>query len=646
MKKLIYLACTAGLMALLTNCSQEKDMYNQEAVDHQNKEKITANMKQVFGTDFDPSQDWVMVKNGQVTVIVGDNDFDTKEVQILTAFPSKFSDAHILNNTTAAKGQTITLSFDTPNNIDTLYAALVNSAKQYRAQPFLVGDKEVTFEAFNKTASSRRAQRAAETPSLGEGVASDNVRRKNIDYSNWKNSGWNDQLYHNTQLKKTPIDNFTGYEFQLMKDIISAYVPEKKNNAGRISATDVYVNTENYFTSTGTQQEIVVTPVACGGWFCGWEQLYYYYFDPAKVQGMNDDTRRAYLQQLPKFKLCEVAETFADQSKATLQEKIADSQSRLDGMMNRVDKHYSYTLAYFGDEDNLTQATYSFPEGYRIGFMLRIDSLTIPQNRMKNPYASDDKVGCLNLYADRLLNQEVNQYQNWRKYMNKDMSRAGLFGANGQNYISFEDYEDADFNDIVFQVTGGVELIDDNIILDRNVYTLAFEDRTIGDYDMNDVVIKAQRTDLTHVKYTLVASGAEDALYLRNINGSKLNTTTEVHAIFGHPERKYINTEKGGLTLPVVEEIVEVPATFSFTNNADLPYIYNASEGYEVKVSRKGEDPHGIIIPCDFNYPIERNCVGGTKEPAYTNFNSWGQKKVESTEWYKTPVSGRVYKDI
>ncbi len=647
MKKIFLAALTLSCMGLFTNCAKDKDMYDQSAVDAQEKEKIAKNVKEIFGIDFDPNQDWVMIKNGTITVSVGDNEFQAEEVQILTAFPSQFNDARILNSTKASNGETVTLNYDAPDNLETLYVAIVNKDKQYRAIPFAIGEKEVTINQFGTTAGSR-ALRATSTPApvLGDGVASDNTRRKNQAYSFWKNTNWLDTIYNNTVLKKTEIDNFMGYEAQLMKDIMQAYVPEKKDNAKRVQSSTVYVNTENYFTSTGTQQEIIITPVACGGWYCGWEQLYYYYFDPAKVKGLSDDTRREYLQKLPKFKVCEMAETFADQSKATVEEKVADSQKRYDDMMNRIDKHYSYSLAYFGDENNLTEATYKFPAGYRIGFMLRIDSIS--DKNVKTYNDKNDKVCALNLYSDRLLNQEVNQYDNWKKYMKKDMSRASLFGANGNNYISFEDYEDGDYNDIVFQVTGGIELVDDSIILDRNVYSMAFEDRNLGDYDMNDVVIRAQRIDLTHVEFALEATGANDALFLRNIKGEVLDTITEVHKIFGIDERVFINTVKDGLTLPWVYEVIEVDKNFTFTEDKYLPYVHNATLNYDIHIARKGEDPHAIIIPYDFNYPIERICVGGDGRfnVAYPEFNNWGANKVESTDWYKHPVPALVYKPV
>ena len=49
-----------------------------------------------------------------------------------------------------------------------------------------------------------------------------------------------------------------------------------------------------------------------------------------------------------------------------------------------------------------------------------------------------------------------------------------------------------------------------------------------------------------------------------------------------------------------------------------------------MKIARQGEAPHGIIIPTDFQYPQERKCV----TLAYPEFNNWGIKKVDETDWY------------
>jgi hypothetical protein len=155
---------------------------------------------------------------------------------------------------------------------------------------------------------------------------------------------------------------------------------------------------------------------------------------------------------------------------------------------------------------------------------------------------------------------------------------------------------------------------------------------------MNDVVIKAERLNISQVKYTVAACGAYDELYLRNIDGKTLNTTTEIHKLFGVDNLStFINTQTKNYE--PVSEVVTVDPSFSFTDFSKQVYIYNKTQGYEVKMSQKGEDPHGIMIPCDFQYPTEKTCI----KDAYTTFNSWGENPVTSTDWYLNPVSGKVF---
>jgi hypothetical protein len=215
--------------------------------------------------------------------------------------------------------------------------------------------------------------------------------------------------------------------------------------------------------------------------------------------------------------------------------------------------------------------------------------------------------------------------------------RAAIFGANQKAYMMFEDGSDVNFVDIIVEINGGLKEVDAAHEINSNVYTFCFEDRTLGDYDMNDVVIKAERLNISQVKYSVVACGAYDELYLRNINGNTLNTTTEIHALFNVTNLStFINTQS--MDYDPVSEIVTVDPSFSFTDFSKQIYIYNKTQDYDVKMSQKGEDPHGIMIPCDFKYPIEKTCI----KDAYKQFNNWGENPINSTDWYLYPEDGKT----
>jgi hypothetical protein len=203
--------------------------------------------------------------------------------------------------------------------------------------------------------------------------------------------------------------------------------------------------------------------------------------------------------------------------------------------------------------------------------------------------------------------------------------------------MMFEDGSDVNFVDIIVEINGGLELVDAAQEINNNVYTFCFEDRKLGDYDMNDVVIKAERLNISQVKYSVVACGAYDELYLRNINGNTLNTTTEIHALFNVTNLStFINTQTKNYE--PVSEVITVDPSFSFTDFSKQVYIYNKTQDYDVKMSQKGEDPHGIMIPCDFKYPIEKTCI----KDAYKQFNNWGENPINSTDWYLYPEDGKT----
>lgn len=223
--------------------------------------------------------------------------------------------------------------------------------------------------------------------------------------------------------------------------------------------------------------------------------------------------------------------------------------------------------------------------------------------------------------------------------MKVDGPRAGWFNLEDRLFMCFESGTDADFNDIILEVEGGIEPIMYIPEFERDFYTFCFEDRELGDYDMNDVVIKATRINKTTVEYSIVACGAYDKLQIKNINGTTINGSKEVHSLFGVPTNTFINTVKGEQVYDAVTERITVDKDFSFLNEATQPYIYNIDQGKEIKVSKKGEDPHGIMIPYDFKYPWEKICI----KNAYGRFNEWGANRVNSTDWYKYYTQGKVY---
>ena len=224
--------------------------------------------------------------------------------------------------------------------------------------------------------------------------------------------------------------------------------------------------------------------------------------------------------------------------------------------------------------------------------------------------------------------------------MGTDGPRACWLNVEDRLFLTFESGTDDDFNDIILEVEGGIDPISFVPEFDRDFYTFCFEDRELGDYDMNDVVIKATRINETTVEYSIVACGAYDQLQVRNVNGATIKDDAEIHALFGVSTNTFINTVKGATSLDPVTDQVTVSKDFSFLNAATQPYIHNVTMGKDIKLSQKGEDPHGIMIPYAFRWPKEKTCI----KDAYLRFNEWGQNsRINSTDWYKYPVEENVY---
>ncbi len=626
------------VLTVAASCSKVADVY--DGPQEPSKEEISRNVTDVFGVQFDDNQDWAMMKSGTVTIVADVADFATVRVEVLTANPFVHKDAKVLNSAAATTGQKVTLAYDAPDNADTIYAACVNDKNYYRVQPFVVGQAQVSFKSSSRSIGRTRA--VVNMPQItSEARLSDNAQHVQNGVEQWVGSGWDDRFF-DIDATIEEVEDFTETERKELYNTITGIMPENTSNIDKVLESQYLINTSNYFYADGTSEPIKITPVRCGADFLGWESLYYYYYDPADLEGKSDDERADYIKHLPKFKLLECADALVGLDKGnTIEERVAYARSHTSSWRNTTRRSRTYTLAYFDQAEQGAQGSYTFPAGYRIGLMFRVE---------ERPANSSVMTKGANFYADSLLNNEINKFgplwYGWNSavrkqqnnYLGYNRSRAAVFSANGKAYIGFEDYVDADFNDVVFEVSGGVTLFEDSIQLDKNVYTYAFEDTRLGDYDMNDVVIKAQRVDRTHVQLNVVASGAKDELYIRGIDSQKL-TGSEVHALFGQKNDTFINTVRNEQVFEPVSDVITVPADFSFTEQGRDLYIYNKTKGYEVRLSEKGEDPHGILIPYDWRYPVEYMCV----KNAYLQFNNWGAKKVDETDWYKFPEENKVY---
>ena len=611
--KLFYLAVSA---LLFTGCTK----HDLSDINQSNgNDDVKKNVEKVFGVTFDVNHDWCTTASGKVTISGIPSGTTKVQLYALIAKDVKDDDNQDavvtsllkLNEDDAVSGSQVTLVYDAPSLNKGIYAAIEYDGKRYMK---LVNNGTATFANSKRAAAVRRAPSDNDFAgmTLTEEVESFASQRGWL--PGQKLYGMSDEAY---QTWKTNAEGYSDEFTQLFRNIVFSYFKNKVNNLPLIWESK-YVNDRVYPVTTGTEA-IVVSPIYKCDQATRWgnevwnSDLYYYYFKDEDLNNYveNGGTAVDFLNNLPKFKAIPFNQHFGENEDDV------------------VEKRASYALIYWGDGTPELGATgQPFPAGYKIGFMVRA----------KTTSEAPKKQG--ELYGDGRLNNKINSWPNFKSSnLGTDGPRVGWINVEDRLYMCFESGTDADFNDIILEVEGGIEFFSFYPEYEHDFYTFCFEDRELGDYDMNDVVIKATRINNTTVEYSVVACGAHDKLQIKNINGTKIRDDQEVHSLFGVSTNTFVNTVKGAQTYPAVTERVTVDKNFSFLNENTQPYIYNVSEGRTIKLSQKGEDPHGIMIPYDFKYPVEQKCI----KDAYSRFNEWGQTRVNSTDWYKYYNPGTVF---
>ena len=211
--------------------------------------------------------------------------------------------------------------------------------------------------------------------------------------------------------------------------------------------------------------------------------------------------------------------------------------------------------------------------------------------------------------------------------------RIGVFSANNRTYLCFEDGADCNFCDMIIEIKKGTEIIQDNVAPEVNnaTYTMCFEDRPLqADFDMNDVVLTAERLGGKKIRLTLQACGAQDNVTLHNVPGSSNFEGAEIHKLLGISEGSFANTEIGGSTCEGYSEEFEIDGTLE--NYLSSIYIKNEVTGHTVSMKEVGLPPSIIIVPGRFNYPKE----GTSIVKAYPGFLEWAADMNASKDWYRS----------
>ena len=625
MKKLLTLA-VLGL--ILSSCVKGFDGTEPEPIPEPTPEPtsgvteadIKSNFEKIFGVSYSSENDWITTSKATVNVNANSA---VKKVAIMALVAQTDEDGESFNSMTVlneaeTNGQSsLSISYDAPDKNEGLYAAFYTENGCYYEK---IEGNSVSYSRPAKT----RATDVFPFPE-GEFSIASSISSYAAEREGYLVDGVTDEKLYSfndyTGLRMSAPAYDEGYANRL-RDLLFAYFPngKKHRNIDKVRLSG-YSDDNAYRTTTGEDQPIVVCPIYKNDG--GYKEvinsdLYYYYFKEEAFNKLADNEKVAFLQNLPKYKLIPFNEHF-----------IGDKDDVLA-------KTAAYACLYFGDNvpEVGKKGSFQFPAGYKIGFMVR--AKTDAENGVKRG----------ELYFDGRLNTKINKDPNYNfkgSGLNNGDPRATWFKMEDRVILCWESGTDGDFNDILLEVEGSVTDPQNVVQFEYNTYTYCFEDRQLGDYDMNDVVIKAKRLDKTHVQYAIVACGAYDELFVKGINVGVINDNTEIHSLFNKGTNQFINTESDAEYIEPIVEVKEVSESFSFLDEATQPYLYDKTTGLEVKLAMKGQDPHGIMLPYDFKYPLEKVCIN----VAYRNFNDWIEKNkdrgVQGSNWYTIPDYKKVY---
>ena len=632
-----------------------------------NKEVATQQAKNQLGIDIDPNQDWTPVRKGSVTITANADLENIVRVEVLTESPFSNEDAMVLNSMECLPGQQVTLTYEAPDYLTELMAACVNDKGVYYVKVFDINSQTVDFQATSNGVRKRAASAGGfpSTITLGKGTKSFNALRAeesqkneygihigNYWYTAWKDNSWaNDMLWvhksvegeggwyiHNKNKTVICRDITDQGDLATLKVNIETYLKKFENGTSGTKANNWYstILSNPNFTINNNELEsdgkpLVIIPIQMNTTEGSNNSVYYYYYNPDTAP-TDQEARANYIKGLPKYK------ALWGYSDATFK------------------REKEYLLPYYGDaipvED--TWGSPVIPKGYKIGFLNCKNKGGVYSNSCGCVYG----VGALNVEVNHLIghfNSAIDKsraqdvitndkgdtkkvYGGATNGMDWDSPRIAIYNANNRTYLCFEDGCDLTFCDMIVEIVQGTDIINETIApeVEPAIYTICFEDRPAqADYDMNDVVLTAEPVSgKDQIKLRLVACGAKDRVYLKNIEGSSKFNDKEIHDLFGLTEEEsFLNTQIGGKTKKESQcptEIINLKgkSIMDFLKNIQ---IYNESTGQTVKMPGTGEAPYAIIVPMRFNYPKE----GSDIRKSYPEFLKWASNSATSKNWYR-----------
>lgn len=408
MKKVLYLIMVCGLA--FTSCTKFDFDANRD-------ELIKENAESIFGI-IDPKQDWKCVDTGTIQVTADAPLKTITKIQILTESPFFNDQAKVLAEVDATKGETKTLSFDSPRGDDLLVAACLDDGGHYYIKGFSLGDSKVSFRSSSNQARTRSASRTISTPPdlsqirllFENSESSFNAQRtikvnggdKTSSILHWKDTGWEDDRlwiasgsmgdgwYFNNGSIYRDVDPITEDEKEELLTIFNSSLyrsgsgTNKRDNLKLINESSAVQLFDNHLIANG-KAPISFIPVQLASTEAGLCDLYYYYFKEEDVAA-SGLTKIDYIKQLPKF-------------------KAVDFETELSVFSSGMnfEKHHEFILPFYGSPSNfkkvektLKHVGYQAEPGiYRIknaekGMCITYSTENKSDHSLMAPFADDD----------------------------------------------------------------------------------------------------------------------------------------------------------------------------------------------------------------------------------------------------------------
>ena len=172
------------------------------------------------------------------------------------------------------------------------------------------------------------------------------------------------------------------------------------------------------------------------------------------------------------------------------------------------------------------------------------------------------------------------------------------------------------------------------------IFSYAFEDTFMCDYDMNDVVLYvSENRDGNGFDVELMCTGAKKDLYVY-YDGEPIFGGREVHDVLGGAKSKFLNTGPAdGDMFFTVGTAMDYVDKKGYTLG-EAPFSIHTSSGDVIEVGTQNGtriEPYGIVIPRKWAWPTEWTSI----TRAYPSFEQYVMDHTQNEEWYNTaPASG------